>query len=183
MLLGASSEEHLKYVVQMHFAQKEATNNTTEYEGLLAGLGIAAELGIKKLIIRGDSQLVVRQVNKDYQSPLMEAYVEEVRRLEERFDSLQIEHVPHAENNIADHLSKCAAQKLPMEPGSFVLHLTQPSVSPATMARKRRKMDSGKPLPIEPFAPGRDPNKNSQLADLHPPTGTMPPQTRSVPRR
>ena len=57
-------------------------------KGLFAGLRIAAELGIKKLIIRGDSQLVVIQVNKDYQSPLMEAYVEEVRRLEERFDGL-----------------------------------------------------------------------------------------------
>ena len=42
----------------MHFALEEATNNTAEYEGLLAGLRIAAELGIKKLIIRGDSQLV-----------------------------------------------------------------------------------------------------------------------------
>ena len=94
VLLIAPSGEHLKYVVQMHFAREEATNNTAEYEGLLAGLRIAAELGIKKLFIRGDSQLVVRQVNKDYQSPLMEAYVEEVRRLEERFDGLQTEHVP-----------------------------------------------------------------------------------------
>ena len=56
----------------MYFAREEATNNTSEYEGLLAGLRIATELGIK-MIIRGDSQLVVRQVNKDYQSPLMEA--------------------------------------------------------------------------------------------------------------
>ena len=112
----------------MHFAWEESTNNTIEYEGLLAGLRIAAELGIKKLVIRGDSQLVVRQVNKDYQSPLMEAYVEEVRRLEEHFDGLQTEHVPHADNIIADHLSKCAAQKLPVEPGTFVLHLSQPSV-------------------------------------------------------
>ena len=87
----------------MHFAWEEATNNTSEYEGLLAGLRIAAELGIKKLVIRGDSQLMVRQVNKDYQSPLMEAYIEEVRRLEERFDGLQIEHVPCVENSIADH--------------------------------------------------------------------------------
>ena len=70
----------------MHFSRKEATNNTTEYKGLLAGLRIAIGLGIKKLIIQGDSQLVARQVNKDYQSPLMEAYVEEVRRLEEHFD-------------------------------------------------------------------------------------------------
>ena len=47
---------------------------------------------------------MVRQVNKDYQSPLMEAYIEEVRRLEENFDGLQIEQLPSAENNIADHL-------------------------------------------------------------------------------
>ena len=67
---------------------------------------------------------MVRQVNKDYQSPLMEAYVEEVRRLEEHFDGLQIEHVPRAENNIADHLSKCVVQKLPVELGTFVLHLS-----------------------------------------------------------
>ena len=64
MLLVAPSGENLKYAVQMHFAREEATNNTAEYEGLLAGLRIAAELRIKKLIIRGDSQLVVRQVNK-----------------------------------------------------------------------------------------------------------------------
>ena len=111
VLLVAPSGEHLKYIVQMHFSRKEATNNTTEYEGLLAGLRIAAELGIKKLIIRGDSQLVVGQVNKDYQSPLMEAYAEEVRRLEERFDRLQTEHVPRAESSIVDHLSKCTVQK------------------------------------------------------------------------
>ena len=140
----------MKYVVQMQFAREEATNNTTEYEGLLAGLKIVAELGIEKFIIRGDSQLVVRQVNMDYQIPLMEAYIEEVRRLEEHFDGLQTEHIPRAENGIVDHLSKCAAQKLPLEPGTFVLHLSQPSVSLATMARKRRKLDYGKPLLAEP---------------------------------
>ena len=170
VLLVAPSGEHLKYVVQMHFAREEATKNTSEYEGLLAGLRIAAELGIKKLIIRGDLKLVVRQVNKDYQSPLMEAYVEEVRRLEEHFDGLQTEHVPRAENSIVDHLSKCAAQKLPVEPGNFVLHLTQPSEPPATMARKRRKLDYGKPLPVEPSTPGRDPARNNSSQPAGPPS-------------
>ena len=55
VLLVSPFGEHLKYVVQMHFAREEATNNTTNYEGLLAGLRIVEELGIKKLIIRGDS--------------------------------------------------------------------------------------------------------------------------------
>ena len=126
MLLVPPSGEHLKYVIQLHFLQEEATKNTAGYEGLLAGLRIAVQFGIKKLIIHGDSQLVVRQVNKAYQSPLVDAYVEEVRRLEEHFDGLQTEHVPHAENSTADYLSNCVAQKLPVEPGNFALHLTQP---------------------------------------------------------
>ena len=94
VLLVAPTGEHLKYVIQMHFPREMSTNNTAEYKGLLAGLRIAADLRIKKLIVRGDSQLVVRQVNKDYQSPLMEAYVDEVRKLEECFDGIQAEHVP-----------------------------------------------------------------------------------------
>ena len=120
---------------------------------------------------------MVRQVNKDYQSPLMEAYIKEVRRLEEHFDGLQTEHVPRAENSIADHLSKCAAQKLPVEPGAFVLHLSQPYVSPSTMPWKSKKLDYGKPLPIEPSTPGRDParNNSSHPAGPPPPVGPMDP--------
>ena len=55
VLLIAPTGEHLKYDVQMHFPWEEATNNTAEYEGLRAGLIIVVELGIKRLIIRGDS--------------------------------------------------------------------------------------------------------------------------------
>src|SRR3989337_916686 len=102
----------------------------------------------------------------------MEAHVEEVRKLEERFDGLQTEYVPRAKNSIVDHLSKCALQKLPMEPGTFVLHLTQPSVSPATIARERRKLNSGKPLPTElPKAPDRElgGNNSPSISELHPP--------------
>ena len=66
VLLVAPTGEHLKYVIQMHFPWEMSTNNTAEYEGLLAGLRIAADLGVKKHIVRGDSQLVVKQINKDY---------------------------------------------------------------------------------------------------------------------
>src|SRR3954462_11523237 len=149
VLLVTLTGEHLKYIVQMHFPKEQAINNTAEYEGLLASLRIAAYLGIKKLIVRGDSQLVVRQVNKNYQSPLMEAYVDEVRKLEERFDGLQMEHVPRAENDIADGLSQCAALKLPVEPGIFVLKLTQPSVTPSTRQSKKRKLIFGDYIPTE----------------------------------
>ena len=125
MLLVAPTGEHLKYVIQMHFPREMSMNNTAKCEGLLAGLRIEADL-------RGDSQLVVRQVNKDYQSPLMEAYVDEVRKLEQRFNGIQAEHVTRAENDIANYLSKRVAFKLPVEPSTFLLWLTQPSVEPST---------------------------------------------------
>ena len=62
-----------------------------------------------------------------------------------------------------------------VELGTSVLHLSQPSVSPARMARKRIKMDYGKPLPVEPSAPSRDPagNNSSQPARPPPPAGPM----------
>ena len=80
----------------------------------------------------------------------MEAYVDEVRKLEERFDGIQAEHVPRMENDIADYLSKRAAFKLPVEPCTFLLRLTQPSVKPSTGQNKRRKSGPGKYFPTEP---------------------------------
>jgi hypothetical protein len=67
----------------------------------------------------------------------MEAYIDEVRKLEEHFDGLQAEHVPRAQNWIADDLSKLAAQKMHVELGTLVLHLTQPSITPSRLAKKR----------------------------------------------
>src|SRR3954470_4599262 len=160
----------------MHFPRDVSTNNTAEYEGLLAGLRIMADLGSKKLIVRGDSRLIVKQVNKDYQSPLMKAYVDEVRKLEERFDGIQAEYVPRTENDIADYLSKRAALKLPVEPGTFVLHLTQPSGDPSTEQDKRRKSGPGKYFPAKlPGAAGKD-----VAEDTEPTTGQLAPAGRQA---
>lgn len=79
MLLLSPMGKNLKYIVQMLFGDGQATNNTAEYEGLLAGLRVAVGLGIKHLIIRGDSQLVINQVTKDYECLQMAVYVDEVR--------------------------------------------------------------------------------------------------------
>jgi ribonuclease HI len=49
----------LKYAIQLDFL---ATNNIGEYEGLVTSLWLAKELGIWRLLIRGDSQLVAKQV-------------------------------------------------------------------------------------------------------------------------
>ena len=46
----------MRYMVRLHFP---SSNNVVEYEALINGLRIAIELGIRRLDIRGDSQLVV----------------------------------------------------------------------------------------------------------------------------
>ena len=66
----------------MDFEKGKASNNVVEYEGLLCGLLTAAGLGIQRLVVRGDSQLVINQVSKEYDCPRKKAYVEEVRKLE-----------------------------------------------------------------------------------------------------
>src|SRR5512146_3061803 len=60
-----------------------------------------------------------------------------------------MEHVPRAQNDIAGGLSKCAALKLPVEPGIFVLKLTQPSITPSTGQSKKRKLVSSDYFPAE----------------------------------
>jgi ribonuclease HI len=54
--------EHMRYAARLHFP---ASNNMAEYEALLCGLRITNETGIKRLDVRGDSQLVIDQVMKN----------------------------------------------------------------------------------------------------------------------
>ena len=42
-------------------------NNTAEYEALILGLRAAKDLGIKELVVFGDSKLVIQQVKRLYQ--------------------------------------------------------------------------------------------------------------------
>jgi ribonuclease HI len=55
--------EQLKYVLHILW---EESNNEAEYEALLHGLCLVISLGIKRLLVYGDSLLVVQQVNKEW---------------------------------------------------------------------------------------------------------------------
>jgi len=63
---------HMRYVIRIHFT---TSNNVAEYEALVNGLRIAIELGVRRLDIRGNSQLVIDQVMKasSCHDPKMEA--------------------------------------------------------------------------------------------------------------
>jgi hypothetical protein len=70
--------EQLKYVFQILF---EVSNNEVEYKALLHGPRLAISLGIKRLLVYGDSLLVVEQVNMewDINKDTMDAYVMDIR--------------------------------------------------------------------------------------------------------
>jgi ribonuclease HI len=117
----------LKYVLQILWA---VTNNEAEYEALLHGLHLAISLGIKRLPVYGDSLLVVQQVNKEWDcnKETMEAYVQEVRKLESNFSGLEVHHVLREHNVGIDILSKMGSTRTEVPLGVFVQELKQPSI-------------------------------------------------------
>jgi ribonuclease HI len=100
--------EHMRYAVRLHFP---ASNNMAEYEALLRGIRISIETDIKRLDVRGDSQLVINQVmkNESYHDDKMEAYCNTVQALEDNFYGIELNHVPRRYNKEADELAKIAS--------------------------------------------------------------------------
>jgi hypothetical protein len=99
-----------------------------EYEALVNGLCIAIELGVRRLDARGDSQLVIDQVMKNFhcRDPKMEAYW--VRHLEEKFYGLELNHIARQYNETVDELAKIASGRTTVPPDVFSRDLHQPSV-------------------------------------------------------
>jgi ribonuclease HI len=119
--------EQLKYVFRILF---EISNNEAKYEALLHGLRLAISLGIKRLLVYGDSLLVVQQVNKKWHinKSTMDAYVTEIRKLENKFSWLEIHHVIRDNNVGADVLSKLGSDRANVPPRVFVHELHHPSI-------------------------------------------------------
>jgi hypothetical protein len=74
--------------------------------------------------------LVIQQVNKewDINKDTMDAYVAEIRKLENKFSGLEIHHVIHENNVGADVLSKLGFDRANIPPGVFVHKLHHPSI-------------------------------------------------------
>jgi ribonuclease HI len=119
----------LKYAIQLEFS---ATNNIAEYEGLVNGLRLAKDLGIRRLLIKEDSQLVAKKVQKEYDcnSEMMVKYLAKVCRMEKFFDGFKVWYVPRLDNHDADHLAWIASFRAPTPPDVIVERLFKPLVKP-----------------------------------------------------
>ncbi|XP_074326629.1 uncharacterized protein LOC141664572 [Apium graveolens] len=65
IVLVSPEGHHLMSAIHFKFY---ATNNDAEYEALINGIKIALEMGVRNLIARSDSELVVNQVNGGFQA-------------------------------------------------------------------------------------------------------------------
>jgi ribonuclease HI len=90
-----------------------ATNNVAEYQAVILGLEMAAQLRPERLTIRSDSELLVRQLAGQYRvkAPHLKPLHQQVRRLLAPFESVEIEHIPRSQNSEADKLAAKAIEK------------------------------------------------------------------------
>jgi ribonuclease HI len=89
----------------------QCTNNVAEYTGLVKALEYLATQDVKEpVLVRGDSELVLRQLTGAYKvkSPLLAPLYERVRELSARLPSIRFEHVPRESNAEADRLTRLA---------------------------------------------------------------------------
>jgi ribonuclease HI len=105
ILFIAPEGEQLKYALQLLFT---ASNNAVEYEALIHRLSIAISLGIRKLMVYGDSLVFISQINKDwdFSTDSMGKYYAAMRKLEDKFEGLEFHHVERDHNAAADALWK-----------------------------------------------------------------------------
>lgn len=88
------------------FVGMRETNNVAEYMGMIHGMREASKF-TKDLIVKGDSQLVIRQMTGKYavKHPRMLKLYEEAKSLEKDFEHVEYEHILRGLNKEADLLS------------------------------------------------------------------------------
>jgi ribonuclease HI len=165
LLFISSLGEHMRYAVRLHFP---TSNNMAEYEALLCGLRIAIETGIKRLDVRGDSQLVIDQVMKNVSchDDKMEAYCNAVRALEDKFYDIELNHVPRWYNEEAYELAKIVSGRITVPPNVFAPDVAKPSVNlePPPSSQEEPSGAPSDPTGVEPM--DEDPSNEAFVLSL-----------------
>lgn len=114
VILKSSKGDKLKYVARLQY---QTTNNEAEYETLLKGLELAKSLGAESVIVQGDSQLIINQVNGmcEAKEDRMKKYLNKVKQLIKKFKEASFVQLPREENMEADALAKAASTEGAMD--------------------------------------------------------------------
>jgi ribonuclease HI len=92
-VLVAPSKVKTCYATRLDFS---CTNNIAEYEALLLGLRKLRAIGIRRAILKTDSQVISGHVDKSSKArdPKLEKYWDAVRRLEASFEGFSVKNIP-----------------------------------------------------------------------------------------
>jgi len=94
-------------IEELHGGLGIATNNVAEYSGLLAALKWTIDHGHRKLHIRADSELLVKQMRGEYKvkNPGLQPLAARARAMVSQLEQVRFEHVRREHNKEADRLS------------------------------------------------------------------------------
>ncbi|XP_047260857.1 uncharacterized protein LOC124894158, partial [Capsicum annuum] len=107
VLVSPTGHHHLA-TARLHFF---CTNNTAEYEACIMGLNMAINLDVHKLIVLGDSELLIQQIQGEWETRDIKLipYKQFVEDLSKRFESIKFRHIPRSHNELADALATLAS--------------------------------------------------------------------------
>ncbi len=107
-------------LAELHGALPSATNNVAEYRGLIAALAWALDHGEPHVLIRSDSELLVKQMRGEYRvkHPGLQPLYAEAREIAARLSRVRFEHVRRELNKEADRLANLAMDEAAAEPES-----------------------------------------------------------------
>ena len=126
VVLRSPGEEHT-FAYKLHFP---CSNNEAGYEALLVGLKAARRLGIKRLKVFGDFELVIKQDEGTYRvkNPSLAAYRVAVQRIMEHFTFIEYKVVNRGENKLADSLATLANKSVLKKEKMTIRVKKQPSL-------------------------------------------------------
>ena len=92
------------------YVGKNETNNVAEYTGLIIGLTEAVNQNIKQLDVKGDSELIIKQMNNEYKvkSTNIIQLHKNAKKLTNQFNEITFSHVYRNDNVRADELANDA---------------------------------------------------------------------------
>ena len=115
---GQEQQQYSEYGLAAEPFSDSATNNVAEYTGIIKALEWLLEKNNyknnQKIIIRGDSQLVINQINGKYKVRAVKIIplYQKVKSLLSKFKDIKIEWIPRDKNKEADKLSNKAYQEI-----------------------------------------------------------------------
>ncbi|XP_070007507.1 uncharacterized protein [Nicotiana sylvestris] len=99
------------------------TNNMAEYKAWIMGLNLAIDMNIQEVLVIGDSDLLVHQVQGEWamKNTKILPYLYHVQELMKRFTKIEFKHVPRIQNKYADALATLS---------SMIQHLDKNFIDP-----------------------------------------------------